>query len=137
MATWSIPPTGTLPQRVRVFGWLLVVAGCFFAWVYAANPGAFFAGVTAETFAEKFGLYSTSVRILGSVLGLLIALALNNAALMALMLASRLFIELGDVGVGLILNGGPDANTATLTVLAAAELYMLIFLLRRVTVNVA
>jgi hypothetical protein len=100
-----------------------------FAWVYAAAPGGFFPGVTADSFSERFGLYSTGVRILGSVLGLVIALVLNSAALLALMLATRVFIELGDVAVGLILNGGPDANTFTLLALAAVELYMLLFLI--------
>ncbi len=45
------------------------------------------------------------------------------------MLATRIFIELGDVVVGLMLNGGPDANTLTLTTLAAVEAYMLVFLI--------
>ena len=120
----------TIPQRARIFGWLLAAAGLFFAYVYALTPGTFFPGVTAQTFAEKFGLYSTSVRIIGSVLGIVIALMLNSAALLALMLATRIFIELGDVTVGLLLNGAADANTATLTALAAVELYMLVFLIR-------
>lgn len=124
-----------IPLRAKVFGWILVLAGTFFAYVYMVTPGAFFPGVTVETFAEKFGLYSTGVRILGSVLGIVIALMLNSAALLAIMLATRVFIELGDVGVGLVLNGGADANTVTLIGLAAVEIYMLRFLvegLRRV-----
>lgn len=124
-----IPLFQPIPLRARLFGWALVAAGCFFAWVYAAAPGAFFPGVTADSFSERFGLYSTGVRILGSVLGLVVALVLNSAALLALMLATRVFIELGDVAVGLILNGGPDANTFTLLALAAVELYMLLFLI--------
>ena len=118
-----------IPTRAMVFGWILVAAGCFFAWVYAARPGSFFPGVAIEDFSDKFGLYSTSVRILGSVLGIVIALLLNSAALLALMLATRIFIELGDVVVGLMLNGGPDANTLSLTALAAVEAYMLVFLI--------
>lgn len=117
-----------IPLRAKVFGWILVLAGTFFAYVYMVTPGTFFPGVTVETFAEKFGLYSTGVRILGSVLGIVIALALNSAALLAIMLATRVFIELGDVGVGLVLNGGADANTFTLIGLAAVEIYMLRFL---------
>ncbi len=120
-----------IPTRARVFGWLLVLAGCFFAWVYVASPGSFFPGIEVETISERFGLYSTGVRILGSVLGLIVALVLNSAALLALMLATRIFIELGDVIVGLVLNGGPDANTVTLVVLAGIELYMVLFLIRR------
>jgi len=123
--------TMPIPTRAKVFGWLLVLAGCFFAYVYAVTPGTFFPGVTVETFSERFGLYSTAVRILGSVLGILVALLLNSAALLALMLLTRIFIELGDVATGLVLNGGPDANTLTLGLLAAAELYMLLFLITR------
>jgi hypothetical protein len=118
-----------IPTRAKVFGWLLVLAGCFFAYVYMVMPGSFFLGVSVETFSERFGLYSTGVRILGSVLGIIAALVLNSAALLALMLLTRIFIELGDVTVGLILNGGPDANTFTLTALAAVEVYMLVFLI--------
>ncbi len=124
-------PATPIPTRAKVFGWILVLAGCFFAWLYMLAPGGFFPGVTVETFSEKFGLYSTGVRILGSVVGILVALLLNSAALLALMLLTRIFIELGDVVVGLVLNGGPDANTVTLLALAAVELYMLLFLVRR------
>lgn len=121
-----------IPTRAKIFGWLLVLAGCFFAFVYMISPGAFFPGVTVETFSEKFGLYSTGVRILGSVVGIIVALALNNAALLALMLFTRIFIEVGDVLVGLVLNGGPDMNTITLLALALVEIYMLVFLLGRI-----
>ena len=129
-----LPPgfSAPIPTRAKLFGWLLVLAGCFFAYVYMATPNTFFPGVTVDTFAEKFGLYSTSVRILGSVLGILVALLLNSAALLALMLLTRIFIELGDVVVGLILNGGPDANTFTLTALAAIELFTCLFLVARI-----
>ena len=122
----------SIPTRAKIFGWILVGAGLFFAYVYAVTPGAFFPGVTVQTFAEKFGLYSTTVRILGSVFGIMLALVLNRAALLALMLATRIFIELGDVAVGLLLNSAPDANTYTLTALAGIEIYMLMFLIRHI-----
>ena len=118
-----------VPLRAKVFGWVLVLAGCFFAYVYMFAPAGFFPGVTVETFSEKFGLYSTGVRILGSVIGILAALLLNSAALLAIMLFTRIFIELGDVVVGLVLNCGPDANTFTLLALASAEVYMLVYLI--------
>lgn len=121
-----------IPTRARFFGWVLALAGCFFAYVYMANPGAFFPGVAVESFSEKFGLYSTGVRILGSVAGIVVALLLNSAALLALMLLTRILIELGDVAIGLILNGAADANTVTLILLAAVELYMLKFLVDRI-----
>ena len=120
----------TIPLPAKVFGWILVAAGCFFAYVYMVMPGAFFPGVSVTTFSEQFGLYSTGVRILGSVLGIIIALLLNSAALLALMLATRIFIELGDVTVGLVLNGAPDANTWTLLALATVEIIVLVSLLR-------
>ncbi len=122
-----MPP---IPLPAKVFGWILVAAGCFFAYVYTVLPGAFFPGVTVTTFSEQFGLYSTGVRILGSVLGIIIALLLNSAALFALMLATRIFIELGDVTVGLMLNHAPDSNTYTLLALAAVEGIVLLSLIR-------
>lgn len=120
----------SIPFSAKVFGWILVLAGTFFAYVYMVMPGSFFPGIMIETFSEKFGLYSTGVRILGSVIGIVIALLLNSAALLAIMLATRIFIELGDVVVGLVLNGGPDANTLTLTILAALEIYFLLKLIK-------
>jgi hypothetical protein len=120
----------TIPLPAKVFGWILVAAGCFFAYIFMVTPGAFFPGVTLATFSEQFGLYSTGVRVLGSVFGLIIALWLNSAALLALMLATRIFIEVGDVTVGLILNQGPDANTYSLLAVAAVELIVLLSLLR-------
>jgi hypothetical protein len=120
-----------VPRPAKVFGWILGLAGCFFAYVYMFNPGAFFPGVAIATYSEQFGLYSTGVRILGAVLGLLIALVLDSAALLALMLATRIFIELGDVIVGLVINhGSPDANTFTLLALAAVEAWFLAKLIR-------
>lgn len=117
-----------ITTRAKVFGWILVLAGTFFAYVYMVMPGNFFPGVVIESFSEKFGLYSTGVRILGAVVGIVVALVLNSAALLAIMLVTRIFIELGDVVVGLTLNGGVDANTFTLTALAAVEIYMLFHL---------
>jgi hypothetical protein len=124
MESWTARLKPPIPLSAKIFGWLLVAAGLFFAYVFTATPGSFFPGVTIGTYSEQFGLYSTGVRILGSVLGLVIALLLNSAALLALMLATRVFIELGDVIVGLVINNGaPDANTVILTLFAAVEAY--------------
>lgn len=122
-----------IPRSAQVFGWLLVFAGSFFAYVYLFDPGSFFPGVSIETHSERFGLYSTGVRILGSVVGIMIALLLDSAALLCLMFATRVFIELGDVVVGLVTNGGPDQNTVILLGLAAVEVGFVIFLLRVLT----
>ena len=120
-----------IPLSAKLFGWILAAAGLFFAYVYMAIPGSFFSGVTISTYSEHFGLYSTGVRILGSVLGIIIALYLNSAALLALMLATRIFIELGDVVTGLVVNkGSTDMNTFTLLILAALEVFFLVRLVR-------
>ena len=122
-----------IPGRAKVFGWILVLAGTFFAFVYMLSPGTFFPGVVNTSYSAHFGLYSTSVRILAAVLGIIIALVLNSAALLALMLVLRIFTELGDVVLGLVINhGSPDANTLLLTVLALIEAYFLMTLLRLV-----
>jgi hypothetical protein len=128
--------TPRIPISAKVFGWILVAAGLFFAWVYMATPGSFFPGVSITSYSEQLGLYSTGVRILGSVLGLVIALLLDSAALLALMIATRVFIELGDVVVGLVINNGaPDTNTFTLMVLAAVEVFFVVLLVRKVRAN--
>jgi hypothetical protein len=122
-----------IPKPAKIFGWILVIAGCFFAYVYMVSPGSFFPGVAINSYSEQFGLYSTGVRILGSVLGIVLALVLNSSALLALMLATRVFIELGDVIVGLVINNGvPDTNTATLTILAAVEIFFIVLLARHI-----
>lgn len=130
MAMMDLALRPGIPIPARIFGWLLSAAGCFFAYVYMVTPGSFFPGVEIGTYSEQFGLYSTGVRILGSVAGLVIALALSSAALLALMLATRVVIELGDVALGLAINGGPDMNTLTLGLLAAVELYFVAMLVR-------
>lgn len=119
-----------IPVSAKIFGWLLVAAGFYFFYVFTQVPGSFFPGVAIQTYSEKFGLYSTGARVLGSVAGLAIALWLDSAALLALMLATRILIEMGDILVGLILNQGPDANTYALAVTAGIETVFLIILLR-------
>lgn len=116
-----------IPTYAKVFGWILAIAGVFFSYVYTINPGGFFPGVTISGYSEQFGLYSTGVRILGAVLGILVALILDSAALFAAVLITRIFIELGDVVVGLVINHGtPDTNTVTLLGLAAVEAFFLV-----------
>jgi hypothetical protein len=131
MNTATLAPS--IPKSAMIFGWILVAAGTFFAYVYMVNPGIAFPGISIGTVSEQFGLYSTGVRILGSVLGIILALYFNSAALLALMLATRVFIELGDVTVGLIIHRGtPDANTLSLCILAALEIFFVVMLVRRV-----
>jgi hypothetical protein len=121
----------SIPTIPKAFGWILVLAGSFFAYIYMFSPGTFFPGVTISTYSEQFGLYSTGVRISAAVLGIIIALYFNSAALLALMLVTRVFTEAGDVVVGLVVNRGvPDTNTFTLLVLAAVEVFMITLLLK-------
>lgn len=129
-----LPPSALaqpIPNRARLFGWLLVLPGLVFADVYWANPGSVLPGVTVETFSDRSGLSSTGVQIPGSVLGILVAYLFNDAERLALMLLTRVFIEFGDPVVGVVPNGGPDANTMTLLVLASVELQMLFFFVAR------
>lgn len=133
MNTSTAVPVNFIPLEARIFGWLLCAAGCFFAYVYTFNPGAFFPGISISSISEQFGLYSTAVRILGSVLGIVLALLSGSPAMLALMLATRIFIELGDVAVGLTINNGsPDTNTVTLVVLAGIEAIVLVRLIRHI-----
>lgn len=114
-------PTTPIPKAVRVFIWILLAAGLFFAYVYTFNPALGFPGTQLSSYSEKFAFASTGIRVLGSVVGLAIALYLNSAPLMALMLATRIVIELGDVVIALTI-GGSVSNIVSLSALAAVEI---------------
>ena len=75
-----------------------------------------------NTYSAKLGFESTGVRILGSVLALLISVIYSKPHWLFITLISRIFIELGDVVVGLTLDG-VTANTFALIVLASAEIW--------------
>ena len=118
----------------KIFGYFMVIAGLFFAYVYMFNPGLAFPGIEIKTVSEQFGLYSTGVRVIGSVVGILLALVLDCAVMLIIMLATRVVIELGDVIVGLVIHGGAvDANTFSLTVLAAIEVFFMVKLVKSLT----
>jgi hypothetical protein len=119
-----------IPKSAQIFGWILVLAGSFFAYVYMFQPALSFPNIILDTASAKFGLWSTGVRILGSVIGIVIALRLNSSALLALMLITRVFIELGDVLVGFAVYKAPNINTFTLCALAAIEFYFVLKLYR-------
>ena len=80
------------------------------------------------------GFESTGVRILGSVVALLISVLANNPRWLFITLISRLFIELGDVVVGLQLDG-VTANTGALIVLAGAEIWAVLQLWKVIKTN--
>lgn len=65
------------------------------------------------------------MRVLGSLGGI------RTALLLAPMLFTGIFIQLGDRVVGLVLNSPLDVNSATLFGLAGVKLYRLLLLVRR------
>jgi hypothetical protein len=111
-----------IPTPVKIFTWILICAGTFFFYVYTFAPSISFPNANLDTYSAKIGFASTGVRILGSVAALLISVFANNPRWLFITLISRIFIELGDVVVGLQLDG-VTANTGALLVLAAAEIW--------------
>jgi hypothetical protein len=111
-----------IPTPVKIFTWILICAGIFFFYVYTFHPSISFPNANLDTYSAKMGFASTGVRILGSVLALLISVIANNPRWLFITLISRIFIELGDVVVGLQLDGA-TVNTVSLLVLASAEIW--------------
>lgn len=124
MATTSTLTTSRpgIPRPVQVFTWILICAGCFFFYVYTFQPSISFPNASLDGYSATMGFASTGVRILGSVLALLISVWANDARWLFITLISRIFIELGDTVVGLLLDG-PTANTGALLGLAAFEVW--------------
>ena len=112
----------SIPTPIKIFTWMLICAGTFFFYVYTFAPNISFPNANLDTYSAKVGFASTGVRILGSVVALLISVLANNPRWLFITLISRIFIELGDVVVGLQLDG-VTANTGALLVLAAAEIW--------------
>jgi hypothetical protein len=119
---------------VKVFTWILICAGIFFFYVYTFAPSISFPNANLDTYSAKMGFASTGVRILGSVVALLISVLANNPRWLFITLISRIFIELGDVVVGLQLDG-VTANTGALIVLAAAEIWAVVQLWKVIKVS--
>lgn len=99
-----------IPKEVKLFTWLLILAGVFFAWVFLFNPGLAFPGAQITDYSSKLGFYSTGVRVISSVAGLVIAVLSNRPGWLALMLVTRLIIETGDILVGLATGGTMSNN---------------------------
>lgn len=118
-----------IPKEVRLFTWLLILAGLFFAWVFLFNPGLVFPGAQLNDYSSKLGFYSTGVRVIGSVAGLVIALLSKRPSWLALMLITRLLIETGDILVGLA-TGGTLTNNLLIGVIAVLELLAILRLFR-------
>jgi hypothetical protein len=123
-----------IPTPVKIFTWILICAGSFFFYVYTFNPAISFPNASLDTYSAKMGFASTGVRILGSVLALLISVLASNPRWLFITLISRIFIELGDVVVGLILDG-ITANTFSLTVLAGLEIWAVLRLWKAIKTN--
>jgi hypothetical protein len=122
MANQNLTNQVGIPTSVKIFTYILICAGCFFFYVYTFNPVISFPNANLDSYSAKMGFASTGIRILGSVLALLVSVIANNPRWLFITLISRIFIELGDVVVGIILDG-PTANTFALTVLAAIEIW--------------
>ena len=123
-----------VPTPVKIFTWVLVCAGIFFFYVYTFAPSISFPNANLDTYSAKMGFASTGVRILGSVAALLISVLANNPRWLFITLISRVFIELGDVVVGLQLDG-VTANTGALIVLAGAEIWAVLQLWKIIKTN--
>jgi hypothetical protein len=124
----SIDKVG-IPTVVKIFTVLLILAGLFFAYVFSFNPGLAFPGAKIHDYSSQLGFMSTGVRVLGSVVGLAIALALNSPRLLLLMLITRLVIELGDIAAGFV-TGGTLSNAIMIGVIALLELLAILKLIK-------
>lgn len=118
-----------IPHPVRLFTWVLICAGLFFAYVYTFNPGLAFPGAKITDYSSQFGFASTGVRILGSVAALLISVVYNKPQWLLITLISRLVIEVGDIVVG-IATGGTMVNNIMIGVIAALELWAILKLVK-------
>jgi hypothetical protein len=111
-----------IPTPVKIFTWILICAGLFFFYAYTFNPSISFPNANLETYSAKMGFASAGVRILGSVIALLISVIYNKPHWLFISLISRICIELGDVVIGLTLDGA-TVNTISLLVLASLEIW--------------
>ncbi len=114
--------TPNIPISVKIFTWFLILVGCFFFYVYTFSPNISFPNANLDTYSAKMGFGSAGVRILGSVLALLISVVANKPKWLFITLISRIFIELGDLVLGFILDGFTP-NVIALSVLASLEIW--------------
>lgn len=117
-----------IPPAVKIFTWILICAGLFFAYVFAFNPGLSFPGAKITDYSSQLGFASTGVRVLGSVVALLISVICNKPQWLLITLMSRLVIEAGDIVVGVV-TGGTMANNIMIGVIAAFELWAILKLM--------
>ena len=123
------PASETIPPSVKVFTWVLIATGLFFAYVYTFNPGLVFPGAQISDYSSTLGFASTGVRVLGSVAALLISVLFNRPQWLLITLVSRLFIETGDIVVGLV-TGGTVMNNVMIGIVATMELWAIVTLVK-------
>ncbi len=111
-----------IPTPVKIFTWILICAGCFFFYVYTFNPAISFPNASLDTYSAKMGFGSTGVRIIGGVLILLVSLLANKPSWLFATILGRIFVEIGDLILGLILDGFTP-NVVALIVLASLEIW--------------
>ena len=111
-----------IPKPVKIFTWILIFAGLFFAYVFTFNPGLSFPGAAITDYSSQLGFASTGVRVLGSVVALLVSVLANRPQWLFITLISRLVIEVGDIAVG-IATGGTMMNNVMIGVIAALEFW--------------
>lgn len=119
----------TIPPSVKIFTWVLICAGLFFAYVFTFNPGLAFPGAKITDYSSQLGFASTGVRVLGSVVALLISVIYNKPQWLLITLVSRLVIEVGDIVVG-VATGGTMTNNVMIGVLAVCELWAILKLIK-------
>ncbi len=129
MSTSNTTHEDGIPQSVKIFTWVLICAGLFFGYVYTFNPGLSFPGAKITDYSSQFAFASTGVRVLGSVAALLISVIYNKPQWLLITLISRVFIELGDIVVGLA-TGGTMVNNVMIGIIAALEIWAILVLLK-------
>ncbi len=111
-----------IPRPVRIFTWVLICAGLFFAYVFTFNPGLSFPGARITDYSSQLGFASTGVRVLGSVVALLLSVIYNKPQWLLITLISRVVIEVGDIVVGFA-TGGTLTNAILIGTIALLELW--------------
>lgn len=115
----------SIPLSVKIFSWILIVAGIFFFYVFTFNPGLSFPGACITDYSSQLGFSSAGVRVLGSVVALLISVIFNKPQWLFITLISRLVIETGDIIVN-VATDGTITNTILIGVIAILELWAVI-----------
>lgn len=123
--------TQNIPLSVKIFAWVLIVAGLFFFYVFTFNPGLSFPGASITDYSSQLGFSSTGVRVLGSVIALLISVIYNKPQWLFITLISRLVIEIGDIIVNILTHGTP-INTIMIGIIAVLEFWAVLKLYKTI-----